>query len=779
MKTKRKRGEPHILAAFFLFLCLGAAFLIASREITALATESCFRTLRQATLQFGQELKSNVSSSRQLLKMTARQFAELDELDSEPALHLLSSFGESSLVSRLEILLPDDQILRMDGSLTDASGAFSYEQEEARGEHISGRQNELDGGGMILRIYAPIVRDGTTRALLCAVVDLETLPNFYRDNLPQEGSRLYVIEGKSGNFLVDTVHGTLGNVHDLRSSKAKGGYSAEQVISDLKSGRSGQTSFFSRTMGEYLYCAYEPAGINDWILMFSLPESVALADAQKIRRLLMLLAGLEALFLVLYFVWLLLRTRRETREKEVQLDRVQYMLEIENILFNAARDPGLFEDALHKVAVMLQARGAFFLLYGSHEGRQAYAWTDKDSTPNGFWENLSAKHFPRLRAMLSQQGSLVCYDFSFLAEENPREYELLQNSKVRSLMLVSVKNPDSERAGVLGAFDLGRRFSSAELLQSVVLSFSMALYNMESFLTIKEMGMMDRLTGLLNRNSFQKAMEEYEKGDDRALSCVYLDADGLHEINNQFGHISGDRMLQSVAEALKECFGEKNSYRIGGDEFVAFCPGQSEPEVERRIQALERTVADCGYHVSLGVERRERTPLVFEMVKRAEEKMYEAKRLYYQNRDDEQQAREMNRQLEELLQEKRDLDVFRSALASKYVGVYIIDLRMDTLRTIYIPAYFQRTVQAAGGKFSAAFRVYAENSVEAGDRRALLALLDYQELEKRLGRGEEPQLLYRKTDGERIFLHIYPSPDYSPQYRECIWTFEKAKWNDQ
>ena len=779
MKAKRRRSEPHILAAVFLSLCLGAAFFFASREITALATDSCFRMLRQATLQFGQELKSNVSGSRQLLKLTARQFAELDGLDSEPALRLLSSFEGGSLISRLEILLPGDQILSMDGSLTDASDALSYEREKALGEHISGRQNELDGSGMILRSYAPIVKDGETQALLCAVIDLETLPHFYSDNLSQEGSRLCVIEGKSGNFLVDTVHDYLGNIHGLRSRKIKEGYSLEQVIRDMDEGKSGQTAFFSNTAGEYLYCAYEPAGINDWMLMFSLPESVALADAQKIRRMLMLLAGLEALFLVFYFVWLLLRTRRETREKDAQLDRVQYMLQIENVLFNAARDPGLFEEALHKVAGMLQAQGAFFLLYGSHEGRHAYVWTGGDDAPNGFWENLSAKRFPRLSAMLTRQGSLVCYDFSSLAEESPREYELLQGAGVESLMLVSVRTPDSVHAGVLGAYNLGRRFSSAELLQSVVLSFSMALYNMESFLTIKEMGMMDHLTGLLNRNSFQKAMEEYEKGGNLSLCCVYLDADGLHEINNQFGHIAGDRMLQSVAEARKECFGEENTYRIGGDEFAAFCLGEDEEQVGRRIQALERAIADCGYHVSLGVERRERAPLVFEMVKRAEEKMYEAKRLYYQNRDGEQQAREMNRQLEDLLQEKRDLDVFRSALASKYIGVYIVDLRMDSLRTIYIPAYFQRAVQAAGGKFSAALQSYAEKSVDAMDRKALLALLDYQALEKRLGRGEEPQLLYRKKDGECIFLHIFPSPDYSPQCRECIWTFEKTKWNEQ
>ena len=60
--------------------------------------------------------------------------------------------------------------------------------------------------------------------------------------------------------------------------------------------------------------------------------------------------------------------------------------------------------------------------------------------------------------------------------------------------------------------------------------------------------------------------------------CVYADANGLHELNNEQGHDAGDRMLQTVAREMQSRFGDAHTYRVGGDEFVAFVPDR-EPEM--------------------------------------------------------------------------------------------------------------------------------------------------------------------------------------------------------
>lgn len=322
--------------------------------------------------------------------------------------------------------------------------------------------------------------------------------------------------------------------------------------------------------------------------------------------------------------------------------------------------------------------------------------------------------------------------------------------------------------------NMKKRYETTDLLDCVMVSFSMAAKNMESFRAIEEMGTIDRLTGLKNRNSFQKAMEENEKLQDDTLTCIYMDADGLHDINNHFGHEAGDRLLRVVADIIKKEFGQESSYRIGGDEFLVFSRGLDEEQVIQRVEKMEGNVSLEGYHISTGVEWRNKVPLVYEMVKRAEEKMFGAKQLYYKRKGREDQMRKMNRQLEETLLEKRDLDVFRTVLSSKYLGVYIVDFSLDAFRSIFIPPYFMDAAEQSGGKFSEAIRIYVRQYVDSAFQNEFMELLDYQKIKEQLDQGYEPQLCYQRYDGIRVLLKIYRSPDYSEERKEYIWTFENA-----
>ena len=51
------------------------------------------------------------------------------------------------------------------------------------------------------------------------------------------------------------------------------------------------------------------------------------------------------------------------------------------------------------------------------------------------------------------------------------------------------------------------------------------------------------------------------------VGVIYLDLNGLKEINDKMGHLAGDTLIISASYVLQEIFAD-NSYRIGGDEFV-------------------------------------------------------------------------------------------------------------------------------------------------------------------------------------------------------------------
>lgn len=142
---------------------------------------------------------------------------------------------------------------------------------------------------------------------------------------------------------------------------------------------------------------------------------------------------------------------------------------------------------------------------------------------------------------------------------------------------------------------------------------------------------MDALTGLQNRNRYEDFVRSI--GDrTKGLSCFYIDANGLHELNNSRGHLAGDQMLRFMADALKVAFGEKTVYRIGGDEFVVFQYGKTFKELRRKMRQVQVEMIRNDYHASAGLCMFDEAGTVKEMIKTAEERMYTAKKRYYDER---------------------------------------------------------------------------------------------------------------------------------------------------
>jgi len=88
-------------------------------------------------------------------------------------------------------------------------------------------------------------------------------------------------------------------------------------------------------------------------------------------------------------------------------------------------------------------------------------------------------------------------------------------------------------------------------------------------------------------------------------------------------------MLQTVAGAMEKYFGDLHTYRIGGDEFLAFAPDKPEAAVRQLAGQCEEEIRRAGYCVSVGVELAENVERVEPLVEAAEKKMYDAKRAYY------------------------------------------------------------------------------------------------------------------------------------------------------
>lgn len=147
----------------------------------------------------------------------------------------------------------------------------------------------------------------------------------------------------------------------------------------------------------------------------------------------------------------------------------------------------------------------------------------------------------------------------------------------------------------------------------------------------------DLLTGVNNRNSFELNKGGHIESCKRGIGCCYVDANGLHECNNELGHNNGDEMLKNIARELTRLFGSENVYRVGGDEFVAFLADADKNETEQKLNELKSFSAAHGNLLSFGYAEQDKIERDTEqLIKAAESEMYLNKKRYYAEQNEQE-----------------------------------------------------------------------------------------------------------------------------------------------
>ncbi len=124
----------------------------------------------------------------------------------------------------------------------------------------------------------------------------------------------------------------------------------------------------------------------------------------------------------------------------------------------------------------------------------------------------------------------------------------------------------------------------------------------------------DALTGLFNRHGLLAATDPLFSQDTPKceLTVLFADLDQFKAVNDQYGHVAGDRVLAEFAHIFKESTASGLCGRWGGDEFVAVLPREDAPGIGQRINRIHARIASwsCAnglpMAVSLGVSHAPR-----------------------------------------------------------------------------------------------------------------------------------------------------------------------------
>ncbi len=173
-------------------------------------------------------------------------------------------------------------------------------------------------------------------------------------------------------------------------------------------------------------------------------------------------------------------------------------------------------------------------------------------------------------------------------------------------------------------------------LVQVALTDITARKKAESYL--EYLGKHDVLTKLFNRSFYTEELNRLERGIVRPVSAIFIDMNGLKEINDTRGHDVGDDLLRRMGNILSRTVSHSNytASRIGGDEFVVLMPGADAQTLDSIMMTIEELLnIDNQYYSSHPIRIAMGHATTFEgenvecMLKRADQVMYQKKKDYY------------------------------------------------------------------------------------------------------------------------------------------------------
>jgi len=169
---------------------------------------------------------------------------------------------------------------------------------------------------------------------------------------------------------------------------------------------------------------------------------------------------------------------------------------------------------------------------------------------------------------------------------------------------------------------------------------AIAVANAQRFEQVKELAVVDKLTGMFNRRYFTELIERYlEEGlsVSNPIGLVLLDIDNFGKYNNTHGHPQGDELLKEICGVVKNNVRKGDIIgRYGGEEFMIMMPKATPQEALEVAEKIKNAVAEYPFYgretqpngkvtVSLGLLVCRANISLKELLKETDDALYKAK----------------------------------------------------------------------------------------------------------------------------------------------------------
>ena len=625
MKKQLTQFMPTLVVMVLILALTVATYNISLRQ----EEEECFSRLENASETMVQSIQNRVNDDLNYLRLIGKDFSNEDHLPTyEEYKDRLSTFEDVSLFERVDLLMQNNTLYTMhDKTQQIYSNEFLILNSKA--EYMDLVHTDTLTNKRSVNYYVPILQNKTVVAYLVGVLQCDTLDEqFYTK----------ILNGKTHNLIIDTTDGQVvmdnQDILDYDISTTNG-YKLlspkKNVLKQIHSLKSGVVAF--EKGGNKKYLIYKPVKIYNWELLITIDEEDAFASALTLKKNYMVMVICEILILLLYCGFYITKVRRMSKKS----NELTEDLNVSNTLIQCVRklsddlykDSGI-DDILQIICDFYQAERCYVLDLDmdNKKANDIYEYGKRhDDIHIENMVRLCLEYMDLVNQFFENQKSYYIEDVtSEIPSTSPLYLSFIQQ-KIQSIIVVPFMD-NQKIKGVFAVDNPKQNYYQKDFLESLCFFIKTAMAREKEKTRLKNLSYVDSLTYAQNRNHFNEYIEQNKNTELHSLGVIYLDLNGLKEINDKMGHIAGDTLIISASYALQEIFLD-NSYRVGGDEFVVIEQDVSELLFFDQYSKLLKRMKELEISVATGCVWKETCSNLSETLQEADQKMYEDKKRYY------------------------------------------------------------------------------------------------------------------------------------------------------
>ena len=635
MKKQLTQLMPTLVVKVLILALTVATYNISLRQ----EEEECFNRLENASETMVQSIKNRVNDDLNYLRLIGKDFSNEDHLPTyEEYKDRLSTFEDVSLFERVDLLMKNNTLYTMHDEVQQIY-TNEFLELNSTAEYMDRVHTDTLTNKRSVNYYVPILQNETVIAYLVGVLQCDTLDDqFYTK----------ILNGKTHNLIIDTTDGQVVmdnqdlNIDNIASDTDFKILSPKKnVLKQIHSLKSGVVAFEKN--GEKKYLVYKPVGVCNWELLVMVNEDPAFASVLTLKNNYMIMVICEILILLLYCGFYITKVRRiskKSNELNEDLNVSNTLIQCVRKLSNDLYKESTIDEILQIICEFYQAERCYVLDLDMDNKKVNGIFEYGKRHDDIHIENmvrLCLEHTDLINQFFENQKSYYIEDVTCEIPYTSPIYASFMQQKIHSIIVVPFMD-HKQIKGVFAVDNPKQNYYQKDFLESLCFFIKTAMEREKEKTKLKNLSYVDSLTYAQNRNHFNEYIEQNRNKELHSLGVIYLDLNGLKEINDKMGHIAGDTLIITASYALQEIFLD-NSYRVGGDEFVVIEQDVSELLFFDQYAKLLKRMKELEISVATGCVWKETCLNLSETLQEADQKMYEDKKRYYSLAENDRRSR--------------------------------------------------------------------------------------------------------------------------------------------